>query len=108
VATSFGKYCAIFFNLICPRGPISLTGDLVSAPSILQVFINPAVSALPEHAHLFAESGCFVSRGQPNKQCGDLKDAGKESKLPDSFLPIRLTPEMDTAWENHVFGKTSR
>jgi hypothetical protein len=79
----------------------------VSASSILQVFINPAVSAMPEHAHLFAENGCFVSNGKPKKVCGGGED-GMESKLPDSFLPIQLTPEMDTAWENHVFGKTSR
>lgn len=78
----------------------------MSAPSILQVFINPAVSALPEHAHLFAEHGCFVARGEPKRQCGSLTGE-MESKLPDSFLPIQLTPQMDTAWENHVFQKTA-
>jgi hypothetical protein len=80
--------------------------SFVSAPSILQVFINPAVAGLPEHAHLFAEDGCFVANGKPNRRCGGQKGE-MESKLPDSFLPIQLTPEMDTAWENHVFRKTS-
>ena len=27
----------------------------------VQVFINPLVAALPQHAHLFTEHGCFVS-----------------------------------------------
>jgi hypothetical protein len=70
------------------------------------MFINPTVSALLEYARSFDENGYFVFTGRLRKQCGGL-EGGTEFKLPDSFLPIQLTPEMDTAWENHVSRKTS-
>jgi hypothetical protein len=75
----------------------------------MQVFINPMVASLPEHAHLFAEPGCFEDYGRKNngtetdfsvsitRDCGSTKG---ESPLPENFKPLPLTPEMDQAWEN--------
>jgi len=72
----------------------------------LIVFINPAVAALPEHAHLFAEHGCYHNRTGDSighRECGTGGKAGLgESVLPASFYPIKLTDEMDTAWEDLV------
>ena len=70
----------------------------------LQVFINPAVTALPEHHHLFAEPGCFTrnpDRSFKIRNCGyDATDEvlAVESKIPDEFLPIKLDQSMDDAW----------
>jgi hypothetical protein len=77
--------------------------------STLQVFINPAVASLPEHAHLLSEHGCYKSKTQ-NRPCGTgmKKHIDTESKLPDSFLPLKITPDMDFAWEKLVFGKTMK
>lgn len=67
-----------------------------------KVFLNPAVAALPEHAHLFPELGCYVKRGEDgvlvHRECGTGRDGHLESKLPDSFKPLELTPEMDEKW----------
>ena len=68
----------------------------------MKVFINPAVAALPQHAHLFPELGCYVKRGEDGKlvqrECGIGKQAGLESKLPDSYKPLTLTDDMDEKW----------
>jgi hypothetical protein len=80
----------------------------------LQVFINPMVAALPEHHHLFAEGGCFQKHdNDPQKgrtivhrPCGTGEKQEVESKLPDSFLPIKLDASMDEAWEKLVFGQS--
>jgi len=61
----------------------------------LQVFINPLVASLPEHQHLFAEHGCYD--GVKGKICGkEVK--GEHTPLPDNFLPLNLTEDMDKAW----------
>jgi hypothetical protein len=77
---------------------------------LLQVYVNPAVAALPEHAHLFAEHGCYDHITSKigkivNKECGKplARSTGdNESVMPKSFYPITLTDAMDTAWENLV------
>jgi hypothetical protein len=77
----------------------------------MNVFINPVVSALPEHAHLFAEHGCFKEMKEGaiiHRECGIGPDGGgkdknnAESKLPESFYPLALTPEQDQAWLKQV------
>lgn len=72
----------------------------------MQVFINPMVASLPEHAHLFSEHGCFKERGEKgaiiHKECGTLRGAKTESKLPENFYPLNLTPEQDEAWLQQV------
>ncbi|KAL3772707.1 hypothetical protein ACHAW5_002682 [Stephanodiscus triporus] len=68
------------------------------------VFINPHVASRPEHAHLFAEHGCF------NGDLNNLVECGKEgtdgTPLPDSFKPLKMTKEMDDQWiellQDHV------
>ena len=82
----------------------------------LQVFINPEVAALPEHHHLFAEGGhgCFDKhvniQGQgrriQHRPCQG-KSNPEESKIPETFLPVKLTSSMDEAWEKSIFGKSS-
>ena len=72
----------------------------------MKVFINPAVAALPEHANLFPELGCFESNGPGysinHKECGEGKGGDLETRLDPSFYPLDLTPKMDLDWENAV------
>jgi hypothetical protein len=64
------------------------------------------VAALPEHAHLFAEHGCFDRRDENgktvNRECGTSKSQPEETRMPDSFYPIKITSAMDKAWEDLV------
>lgn len=67
--------------------------------STMQVFINPLVASLPEHAHLFAEHGCFA--GIKGKECGKAgtgKGSEQLTPLPESFKPLKLSKEMDDRW----------
>ncbi|KAL3780208.1 hypothetical protein HJC23_007532 [Cyclotella cryptica] len=70
----------------------------------LQVFINPMVASLPQHAHLFGEHGCYGGRVEGGKQihvdCSQSKNAAGDhlTPLPESFKPLNLTKEMDGAW----------
>jgi hypothetical protein len=74
----------------------------------LLVFINPTVASMPQHHHILSEHGCYA--GKEKKQilryeCGTRNNEKKiESALPDDFLPLNLTPEMDAEWEKLVFG----
>lgn len=72
----------------------------------MKVFVNPAVAALPAHAHLFPENGCFQGRGEGgrihNRECGTGKDAALETKLDPAMSPLTLDPSMDTAWTTHI------
>ena len=73
----------------------------------MKVFINPAVASLPEHAHLFYEPGCFDGRNQ-HRLCEEginVAEVAMESKLPEGYLPVKLTPEMDTKWEQRIKEK---
>ncbi|KAL3808922.1 hypothetical protein ACHAXA_004690 [Cyclostephanos tholiformis] len=72
------------------------------------VFINPHVSSRPEHAHLFAENGCFAGDLRNLVECG--KNGGVETPLPDSFKPLKMTEMMDDYWielirDNVIFPK---
>jgi len=82
----------------------------------MKVFINPAVAALPEHAHLFFEHGCYLGRGTGadagkllGRPCrtGKGKEAQLESVLPPSFWPLNLTEDMDRKWEELIRSKVS-
>jgi len=70
----------------------------------MQVFINPMVASLPEHAHLFAEHGCFggkdpVTKKQIHVDCTDQNAKGEIlTPLPESFKPLVLNDDMDKAW----------
>ena len=78
----------------------------------IQVYINPSVASLPEHAHLFSEDGC-VKRSEPRngnwsdwdivrKECGTWKNGHEETKLPEEFKPLPRTKLMDQNWEGKV------
>ncbi|KAL7530607.1 hypothetical protein ACHAXR_003590 [Thalassiosira sp. AJA248-18] len=70
----------------------------------VQVFINPMVASLPEHAHLFAEHGCFGGKDENKKQihvdCSDTDNAKGNilTPLPESFKPLTLNDDMDKQW----------
>jgi len=71
----------------------------------MKVFVNPVVAALPEHAHLFPEFGCYGGRGDGNiqhRECGTGKEGDKETPLDKSMYPLKLTPEMDQKWETMI------
>ena len=75
----------------------------------LLVFINPQVASLPQHHHLFhSEHGCYGSRAKDGSFIGRICGEGKaveETPLPEDWYPLKLTPEMDTKWEERVFPK---
>lgn len=62
----------------------------------LQVFINPMVASLPEHAHLLAEHGCY--HGKKGSECGK----NEETIMSSSFKPLSLTDEMDKQWSEVI------
>jgi hypothetical protein len=71
----------------------------------MKVFINPAVAALPAHAHLFPEFGCYGGRGDGkihHRECGTGRDGKLETPLDKSLYPLELTPEMDQEWEDLI------
>jgi hypothetical protein len=70
----------------------------------IKVFVNPMVAALPEHAHLFPEFGCFggkdaVTKKNINRECESEKG---ETPLDKSMYPLKITPEMDEQWNSWV------
>lgn len=76
----------------------------------LKVFVNPAVAALPEHAHLFGEFGCFQGNKQPKRECGTAKSDSKhdqdnakmETPRDPAFYPLKLTEAQDQRWYDIV------
>ena len=77
------------------------------------ILTQQVVAALPEHAHLFGEVGCFQNYGMPNRECGkpanprQKKTADVETPLDPSFYPLKLTPEQDEAWYDIVKANIS-
>jgi hypothetical protein len=65
----------------------------------MKVFVNPVVAALPEHAHLFPEFGCFGGKHangtRVNRECSE---ENRETPLDKSMYPLKLTPQMDEEW----------
>jgi len=76
----------------------------------MKVFVNPVVAALPEHAHLFPEFGCFGGKKKDgeiiHRECDESKH---ETPLDKAMYPLKITPEMDSKWvdwiEEHVDEK---
>jgi len=74
----------------------------------MKVFINPVVAALPQHAHLFNEFGCFDTRTKGIRECGVdnsvdnnpgvERQASLETPLEKPYYPYTLTTEQDEAW----------
>ena len=62
----------------------------------MKVFINPVVAALPQHAHLFPEHGCW--NGKATTVCGTGEGGTLESTLPPSYWPLEPTAAQDEAW----------
>lgn len=85
----------------------------------MQVFINPAVAALPEHAHLLADPGCFLvgkKGGIVNRECGELdpefpgqkQTVSMESVLPEKFKALKLTADQDEKWFAHIKARVEQ
>jgi hypothetical protein len=83
------------------------------------VFINPAVASLPEHAHLLADPGCYLTRGKSgpvNRECGEVdpkfpgqkQTADMESVLPQEFRALKITEEQDKQWFEHVKARVKQ
>lgn len=73
--------------------------------STMQVFVNPSVTALPQHAHLLYEPGCY--QGRENRQlvqreCESLEN---ETALPSSFKPLNITSQQDEQWFERIKQK---
>lgn len=69
----------------------------------MKVFTNPIVAALPKHAHLFPEFGCYGGRDNGeihHRECGTGRDGVLETPLDKSLYPLPLSPAMDEEWEN--------
>ena len=65
-----------------------------------QVFINPTVASLEEHAHLLSEPGCvdgLLDKKHTKRLCSGASDT-----LPQEFNHLTLTAEMDMNWEAAV------
>jgi len=72
------------------------------------------VASLPEHAHLFAEHGCFGGKKDGKKIHVDCSDSEKTrgdnlTPLPDNFKALKVNKAMDDAWiklleDNHIVG----
>ena len=74
----------------------------------MMVFFNPAVGVLPEHAHLFAEPGCFdaflAQNGTTIKRkykCG-TGEKKEETTLPPEFEPLPVLEGNQRRWEDHI------
>ena len=96
------------------RGPPAVTGEPPNPQNLytMLVFFNPAVGALPQHAHLFAEPGCFkeaVTKNQTvtktNFRCGDNIGRPEETPLPPEFEPLPVSEENQLKWEEHIRKK---
>jgi hypothetical protein len=81
------------------RGPHNVYLDGFYVRVTLMVFVNPVVAALPEHAHLFPELGCYGgkddNREMVRRQC---KKENGESVPDERMNPLNLTDAMDQKW----------
>ena len=69
----------------------------------MKVFVNPVVAALPQHAHLFPEHGCFGGKNaDTHRICGQGKGGELESVLPASYWPLQPTRDQDEQWADLV------
>jgi hypothetical protein len=89
---------------ITPGRPLTPNGKPYNPQHVyatMLVFINPAVTALPQHAHLLTGPGCYegVQAGAIlNREC----NGDNESTLPPEFYPLVLTEQQDNDWNELV------
>jgi hypothetical protein len=86
------------------RGPTAVNGMPPNPQNLYNVliFFNPAVGALPQHEHLFAEPGCFNTEAKVNRECGGPNGAEEESPLPPQFQGLPALEENQKKWEAHI------
>ena len=86
-------------NITAPNGQ---PYRAVHIHSNLHIFINPAVTALPEHSHLFHDPGCFAKRENKRTYTRECEDKDGETALPDNFKPLNITQQQDEDWFDWV------
>mmetsp|Transcript_10124 Transcript_10124/g.11359 ORF Transcript_10124/g.11359 Transcript_10124/m.11359 type:complete len:413 (+) Transcript_10124:143-1381(+) len=87
-------------------GTFPVNGESYNAQHVwtsMKVFLNPVVAALPQHAHLFGEFGCFNTRTKGHRECGfptagHETGAALETPLEKSYYPYNLTLAQDEDW----------
>ena len=87
-----------------PDKGVAPNGKPIGAPHIhanMMIFLNPLVTALPEHAHMFYEPGCFKLREDGILHLRDC-DEENETPLPSEFKQMPLTKEQDDLWFDWV------
>lgn len=90
------------------HGPLAVNGEKPNPQNLYQmlVFFNPVVGALPEHAHLFAEPGCYDEESLPGnttlKDCGHGVGAEKETPLPPAYKPLPIQDSAHKEWEERI------
>ena len=86
------------------RGPKAVNGEPPNPQNLynLLIFFNPAVGALPQHEHLFAEPGCVVAESKTNRECGGPDGRSEETPLPPQFRGLPVLDENHEKWEDHV------
>ena len=75
----------------------------------MMVFHNPEIARLPQHAHLFAEPGCFQSK-QGNgvnttiqqRECGTGAGALLETPRKDRFVPRTVQATGERKWRSRI------
>jgi len=77
-------------------GPHNVYLDGFYVRVTLMVFVNPVVAALPEHAHLFPELGCFGGKQGTHRPC--QKELGESVPKNKLMTPLNLTLAMDQEW----------
>lgn len=74
----------------------------------LDVFLNPLVASLPQHAHLFFEHGCYKNYPPIQTQpCQANHRRRTETALPDIFLPFELDVTADELWKKVALNSTT-
>ena len=77
----------------------------------MMVFVNPAVAALPQHAHLLYEPGCYQGRKDGNliqRDCGTGPKKNQETPLPDQYKPLNLTQQQDDEWFEWIKARVTQ
>jgi Glycosyl transferases group 1 len=82
-----------------PDGQLFRTKDLASETL---VFLNPRVSSLEEHDHLFPELGCYKGEDENGtliqRECGTGGGIRSESALASRYLPPRVVNVKSNLW----------
>lgn len=85
-------------------GKLAVNGEKINPQNLytMMVFFNPAVGALPQHSHLFAEPGCFNVTGKGHMDCGVAGGRPEETPLAMQYRALPVLEENQRKWETHI------